>query len=213
MRRTRTEMMLDVTLRAEQAFFFAAPQADADGAARLDVERFQDADGFHHDDGAGAVVGGSGAGVPGVEVRAQHDDFIFLVGAGNFGDGVVLHGIVVVEGVGDVQFEGDVFLLLQQARDAGPVLERHGELRDGGGLAGLVGSAGLHKHGAAAGSLAAVVDHGQNFFVGEELVQILDELLALQQSQQSGRADARRESGNRRASRDRRHSGVCKEPR
>ena len=176
--RTRAEMLFDITLRAEQAFFFAAPQADADGAAGLDVERFQNAHGFHHDDGACAVVGRARAGVPGIEVRAEHDDFIFLVGAGNFGDGVVLHGVVVVESVGDVQFEGDVFFLLQQAGDAAPVLGGHGELRDGGGFAGLVGSAGLDENGAAAGGAAAVVDDGQNFFVGEELVQIFDELAA-----------------------------------
>ena len=72
-------MLFHITLRAEQAFFFAAPQADADGATGLDVERLQDADGFHHNDAAGAVVGGAGAGVPGIEMRAQHHDFIFLV--------------------------------------------------------------------------------------------------------------------------------------
>ena len=110
--RTRTEMMLHVTLRPEQAFFFAAPQTDADGAAGFDVERFQDANRFHHHNGSRAIVGGSRPGVPGIEVCAQHDDFIFLVGAGNFGDDVVLHGVIVVESIGDVQFEGDVLLLL-----------------------------------------------------------------------------------------------------
>ena len=118
----RAEMLLDITLRAKQSFFFAAPQTNADGAARMDVEGFQNANRFHHHDGARAVVGGSGAGVPGIEMRAQHDHFIFLVGAGNFGDGVVLHRIVIVESIGDVQFERDIFFLLQQARDARPVL-------------------------------------------------------------------------------------------
>ena len=144
----------------------------------LDVESFQDAHGFHHDDGAGAVVGGAGAGVPGVEVRAEHDDFIFLVGAGNFGDGVVLHGVIVVESVGDVEFEGDILFLLEQASDAGPVLGGHRELGDGGGLTGLVGAAGLYEDGAAAGGAAAVIDDGENFFVGVELVEIFLELAA-----------------------------------
>jgi hypothetical protein len=53
----------------------------------------------------GAVVGCARARVPGIEVGAEHHDFVFFVGARNFGDGVVLHGIVVVESVGDVQFE------------------------------------------------------------------------------------------------------------
>src|ERR1019366_7302465 len=154
-RRTRAKVLLDVALRAEQAFFFAAPQADANGAAGLDVEGFQDANGFHHDDGARAVVG-----------------------AGDFGDGVVLHGIVVVEGAGDVPFERDVLFLLQQAGDARPVLGSHGELGNRCSLACLVGAAGLNEYGATAGGAAAVVNHGKHFFVGEELVQVFDELAA-----------------------------------
>ena len=105
-------------------------------------------------------------------MRTQHHDFVFLVfiGARNFGDGVVLHGIVVVESVGDVQFKGHVFLLLQQAGDARPVLERQVELRNGCGFAGSVAPTGLHKHGSSAGGLAAVVDNRKNFFIGQELV-------------------------------------------
>ena len=165
-------------MRTEQSFFFAAPQPDADGAARLDVERFQNADGFHHDNRSGAVVGGARARVPGVEVSAQHDDFVFLVGARDLSDSVVLHGIVVVEGVGDVEFEGDFFFLLQQASDAAPVLGGHGELRNGCGLAGLVGTSRLNEHRATARGAAAVVDDGQNFFIGEKLVQVLHKLTA-----------------------------------
>ncbi len=40
--------------------------------------------------GAGAIVRSAGAGVPGIKVRAQHYDFIFFVGPGNFRDGVIL---------------------------------------------------------------------------------------------------------------------------
>ena len=126
-------------------------------------------------------------------MRAEHDDFIFLVGAGNLGDGVVLHGVVVVEGVGDVEFERDVFFLLQQAGDAGPVLGGHGELRDGGGFAGFVGSAGLNEDGAAAGGAAAVVDDGENFFVGEELIEVFHELAA---ARDLGHAEGRALAGN-----------------
>jgi hypothetical protein len=125
-----------------------------------------------------APVGSAGAGVPGIEMRTQHDDFIFLVGAGDFGDGVVLHGIVVVKGAGDVQFERDVLFLLQQAGDARPVLGSHGELGNRCSLACLVGAAGLNEYGATAGGAAAVVNHGKHFFVGEELVQVFDELAA-----------------------------------
>ncbi len=186
-------MLFDVALRAEEAFFFTAPQADADGAAGHDADGFQDADGFHHDDGAGAVVGGAGAGVPGIEVGAEHDDFIFLVGAGDFGDGVVLHEVIVVESVDDVELERDVFFLLQEAGDAGPVLGGHGELRNRGGFAGLVGSAGLNEDGATAGGAAAVVDDGENFFVGEELVEIFLELAA---ARELGHAEGRALAGD-----------------
>ena len=62
--RVGAEVLLDIALGAEEAFLFAAPQGDADGAARMDVERFEDAHGFHGDDRAGAVVGGAGAGDP-----------------------------------------------------------------------------------------------------------------------------------------------------
>ena len=58
------------------------------------------------------------------------------------------------------------------------MLGGHGELRDGCGFTGLVRTAGLDEHGAAAGGAAAVVDDRQNFFVGEKLVEIFGELAA-----------------------------------
>ncbi len=88
-------MFGDVTLGAEEALFFAGPQCDADGAAGMEVEGFDDADGFHHGRAAGGVVGCAGAGVPGIHVSAEHDDFILQIGSGNFGDGVVAHLVVV----------------------------------------------------------------------------------------------------------------------
>ena len=114
-------------------------------------------------------------------MRPQHHHFIFLVfiHARNFGDGVVLHGIVVVKSVGDVQFQRDIFFLLKKPRDARPVFGGQRDLRDVHRLAGLVRSAGLHKHRASARRAAAVVHHRQNFFFGVELVQFFDELLPL----------------------------------
>ena len=53
-------------------------------------------------------------------MSAQHDDFVFLVGAGDFGDGVVLHGIVIIESIGNIRFERHIFFLLQQPGDASP---------------------------------------------------------------------------------------------
>ena len=59
-------MLVDVALGAEDALLFAGPESDANGAAWLEVEGFEDADGLHGDDGACAVVGGAGAGDPAV---------------------------------------------------------------------------------------------------------------------------------------------------
>ena len=64
-----------VGLGAEQALLFAAPEGEADGAARLELQSGDDAGGFHGGDGPGAVVGCAGPGVPGVEMAAEHDDF------------------------------------------------------------------------------------------------------------------------------------------
>ena len=55
-------------------------------------------------------------------MRANHHHFIFFVGARNLTDGVVLHRIVVVKSIGDVKLQLDVFLVLQQSRDAVPLL-------------------------------------------------------------------------------------------
>ena len=50
----------------------------------------QDADRFHRDGAAGAVVGRAGAGMPRVEVAAEHHDLRsqHRIGAGDFGDDV-----------------------------------------------------------------------------------------------------------------------------
>src|SRR4029077_12960485 len=104
-----SEMLLDVGARAEQTLFFAGPQADADGAAHLEAGGLEDADGLEHHGGACAIVSGAGSGVPGIEVRAEHDDFVGFgfVGAGNFADDVEGVQIVVVELVLNIELKGD----------------------------------------------------------------------------------------------------------
>ena len=83
------EVLFDVGLRTEQPFLLARPERDADGAARLEPERLDDARGLHHHGRADRVVGGAGGGVPRIEVTAEHDDLVGLVAARNFGDDVV----------------------------------------------------------------------------------------------------------------------------
>ena len=90
-------MLRDVGPRAEQALFLAGPQADADGAARLQVEGLDQAHRLHADRHAGGVVGGAGA--AGSESRCAPSMTISscAVGAGDFGQGVVAHQVAVVE--------------------------------------------------------------------------------------------------------------------
>ena len=83
------EVLLHIRLRSEQALFLAAPERDADRAARLDADRLQDADRLHHHRAADGVVGGAGGRVPRIDVAAEHHHFLRLVAAGNLGDHVV----------------------------------------------------------------------------------------------------------------------------
>ncbi len=117
------EVLLHVGARAEETLFFAGPEADADGAAHLEAGGFEDADGFQHDCGASAVVGGACAGLPGIEVAAKHDDFVGLglIGAGNFADDVERIQVVVVELVLDIDEHGDGDFFLDHANDAAVV--------------------------------------------------------------------------------------------
>ena len=87
--RDAAEVLLDVGPGAEEPLLLAAPEGDADGAAGLEAEGLEDADGLHHHGDAGRVVGGAGAAVPGVHVAAEHDELVLQVGAGDLGDGVV----------------------------------------------------------------------------------------------------------------------------
>ena len=138
------EVLLDVAEGAEEAFFFAGPEGDADGAFGLDVESLEDAHGLHGDDGAGSIVRGSGAGDPGVEVAADHDDLVleFGVGAGDLGDGVKAVLVVAGELGVDVDFEGHWDVVDGEAGEAVVVLDHHDRVGDGDGVLFGLGVAG-----------------------------------------------------------------------
>ena len=87
--------------------------------------------------------------MPGVEVGAEHDDLVGLVGAGDVGDHVERVLVGIVEGVADVQFHPDRLPKLDQARNPAVVLHRHDRDRVRG-LVGRVAAAGAAgEHGAA----------------------------------------------------------------
>ena len=112
-------------LRSEQALFLAAPERDANRAARLHANRLQDARGFHHHGAADRVVRRARGGVPGIEMAAEHHDFIGLVGAGNLRDGVVGRLALRIDAVLDVELERHGRAVGQNARDAAVVFIAH----------------------------------------------------------------------------------------
>src|SRR6185436_2066425 len=83
------EVLFNIGLRAQQSLLFSAPQSDANGPSRLDADRLENACRFHHYRAADGVIGGAGGGMPGIEVTSKHDNFVSLVAAFDFGNGVV----------------------------------------------------------------------------------------------------------------------------
>ena len=66
------------------------------------------------------VVGRAGAAVPGIHVAAEHDDLVLQVGAGDLGDRVVGHQVVVVEL--DRELDGHLDLLARLDHPNQPVV-------------------------------------------------------------------------------------------
>src|SRR5262249_24601703 len=85
----RGVMLVDVSARSDQSLLFAAPQSDADRAARLDAERLNDPHDLHRDSRSRAIVRGAGSRMPRIEMAADHHDLVLQIGAGDFGDHIV----------------------------------------------------------------------------------------------------------------------------
>ena len=129
-------MLRDEGARAQSPCFLAAPERDADRPARLQVERLEDAHGLHRDRDAGPVVGRAGAAVPRVHVPAQHHELVLQVGAGDLGDRVVGHQVVVVEL--DREVDGHLELLALLAHPDQPVVVLLGDDDLGRDLGGVL---------------------------------------------------------------------------
>ena len=116
--------------RPEQSLLFAAPQRDANRPPRPRADRLQDPHRLDHRRRAVGVVGGADAGVPRIEVAADHHD---LVAQRRIGARQLREDVVGVAAVGvverrlhvDAQLHRDV--VLQHAGDHVVVLgaERH----------------------------------------------------------------------------------------
>ena len=169
-------MLLHVGQRTEQTFFFAAPECDANRAARFQVESRQNADGFEHHRGADAVVGCTGRVMPGIVVAAEHDDFVFFVRARNFADGVVRGCTLRIFLVLDVDAQGDRHAVVHDPGNAAVVVVAHHERRHG---ASPVVSAVLLGDDDAVRA-AGVVHANECAVVHQELIDLPRDLLAVQ---------------------------------
>ena len=109
------EMLFHIASRAEQSLLFAAPQRHPDGPARLHTDRLQNAHRFHDYGRAGCIVSRTGAGVPGIEMRPQHDDLFpeLFIRARDFGDDVVAEGIILEKLRFDLNSQFDRNVLFQ----------------------------------------------------------------------------------------------------
>ena len=121
-------MLLDERSRAQEPLFLAAPEGDANRSPGLEVECLENADGLHGDRDAGPVIGGAGAAVPRIHVSAQHDELVFQVGAGDLGDRVISHQVVVMELDREIDGHLDLFALFAHPDQAVVVFHRQDEL-------------------------------------------------------------------------------------
>ena len=95
-------MRLGVGATAEQALFLVGEGDHANGAARCAFEIADQRTRRHRDGDAGAVVDRAGAEIPGIEMAADHDDFVGQFAPADFADDVV-GGLLAVQTGIDVQ--------------------------------------------------------------------------------------------------------------
>src|SRR5262245_57519929 len=99
-----SEMFPYVGSRSVESLLFTGPESQPDGAIHFQVQSFEDPQGFQDYRAADAVIRGAGTGMPGVQVPAQHHNFIWLLCPGYLGDDVG-NPRRVNEGSGQFQFD------------------------------------------------------------------------------------------------------------
>ena len=184
------EMLLDVTVGTELAFFLARPQCHADGATRLHLQRVEDAHHLHGDNRACAIVGCARTRSPRIQMPAHHDNFVFQlrIGAGDFRDGVVAVFVVAGKFGVHVHLEGDRDARLQKAIYAAIILNGHHHQRERIGVLPFVclpakaGAAVVEDGPARTSTIAAVAawgDDRQGMLVRQKLSDLPAQLQAL----------------------------------
>ena len=81
-------MLFDVRQGAEESLLFAGEEDEANGAARLRGGFDDGVGGAENAAGAKAIISGALTKIPGIEMRANDEDFFGVFAAGNFSDNV-----------------------------------------------------------------------------------------------------------------------------
>ena len=172
----RGEVLRDVGARAENPLLFPAPEREPHGAIQAQIQRLEDAHHLDHHGAAGGVVGRARAGVPAIEVRADHHDLVSLPAAGNVADDVDRIHAVVEEARFDVEFELHRDLVIEQARDAVVVLRRQHDHRRRDRIFRIARAAALREQRASFAAARCGANDHRRAFIGEELVECAHEL-------------------------------------
>lgn len=90
------QMVAHIGLRTQQPFFFAAPQRDSNGAARLGAHRFENSHRFHHDSAASRIIGGARRTLVTVQMRTQKNSLVGQLASGEIRNHVEAVGFVLV---------------------------------------------------------------------------------------------------------------------
>src|SRR5579863_2849640 len=109
-------------------------------------------------------------------MTTEHDDFVFLVGTGNFRDGVVGGGAFGILLVLNVEAQGYGGAVGKKARNAAVIFIAHHQRGDRAGP--VVGGVLLRDDDAVGAS--CIVDAGQGSVVDEELIDLAGNFLARQ---------------------------------
>src|SRR5262245_34585267 len=163
-----------ISTRAEEAFFFSRPKPKPDCSPHFESCGFQDAHGFHDDCGACRIVRRARAGVPGIEVRSEHHEFVGFIRSRDLCDDVEGIEILIEEFILDVHLEPDRNILSEHSPDAAVVFDGHDHLWRDRRVGQVAPAAALYEDRAPAA--LAWLNGCSNAFVEEELEPSLIEI-------------------------------------
>ena len=215
----RPEVNRTIALGTEDAFFFACPQCDADGAARFHVQRLENAHRLHGHHGSSTIVRSACSRNPAIQMASHHHHLLLELGvsAGDFGNRV--ESVLVLAGnLGvDIDLHTCRRMVLREPEEAAITLDRRHHHRHLHAFVGNVGRTaqrgaivienGPSRAGAVL-SVAAGLDDRSHFFVGKELGDAVDQPQPIQALLHPRLHFRRQSSGSARACRHGKLSNV-----